>query len=244
MPEADPVSNYPDSHQWLWYVNASYIITVIWDDTTRVNAAILWFAPEDVRTHSLRSGGARIMQISAVPDGTVMIIGRWCSLLFIVYIQQHISSFSAGISVCMSQQPWFWHLWASSRPPSPSKMQPTHSLTQDLPVGPSNTLLMTAQPKLHMIARAPHHHNFQPKFIPNYLDGVHSKFTGETTPAAPSSHPYTLPRKVLSNHSSNTPFTKLYQNHLLPHNQPTTHTLLPPSILTLSPPLIHLKHGL
>ena len=50
------------------------------------------------------------MHLTEVPDQTLMVSGRWRSLGFMVYIQQQISSFSTGVSVKMSQQPWFRHL--------------------------------------------------------------------------------------------------------------------------------------
>ena len=40
-----------------------------------------------------------------VPDRTIMAIGKWWSLRFMVYIQQQISSFSTGVSFKMSQKP-------------------------------------------------------------------------------------------------------------------------------------------
>ena len=64
---------------------------------------------EDVRTPSLRSVGAMAMHLANVPDWTLMAIGWWRSLVFVVCIQQQISSFSAGVSVQMSWQPWFQH---------------------------------------------------------------------------------------------------------------------------------------
>ena len=50
------------------------------------------------------------MHIANVPDRTLMAIGQWCLLGFMVCIQQQISSFSTGVSVHMIAQPWFQHL--------------------------------------------------------------------------------------------------------------------------------------
>ena len=72
-----------------------------------------------------------------------MAIGRWLSLVFMVYIQQQISSFSANLSVQMSQKPWFWYLWASchlSILPSPRSAQ---FLTLNPSVWPSSILFWT-----------------------------------------------------------------------------------------------------
>ena len=98
-----PVKNYPDSHHQLCYFSASDIITFLRAETIRVRAARLGFAPEDTGTHSLRFGGAMAMHIVGVPYHTLMGIGRWHLLVFMVYIQQQISSFSASILVRTSQ---------------------------------------------------------------------------------------------------------------------------------------------
>ena len=50
------------------------------------------------------------MHIMNVPDRTLVAIGRWRSLGFMVYIQQQIYSFNTGVSVRMSGQTWFCHL--------------------------------------------------------------------------------------------------------------------------------------
>ena len=104
-----PISDYPSNHG-LCSISASHIISVIRAKCLRVGAARLGFTLENVGTHSLRSGGAMAMHLAEVPDRTLMAIGRWRSLGFMVYIQQQISSFSTGVSVKMSQQPWFRHL--------------------------------------------------------------------------------------------------------------------------------------
>ena len=105
---ATPVSNHSTT-QGLRSVSTSDIIAVLWTDTIRVGAARFSFAPEDVGTHSLRSGRAMAMHISDVPDRTLMAIGRWRLLGFMVYIEQQIPSFSTGVSVKMIWQPWFRH---------------------------------------------------------------------------------------------------------------------------------------
>ena len=97
------VSKYP-TPQALRSVSASNIISIIRSECKQVGAARLRFAPEDVGMHSLGSGGAMAMHIAGVLNRTLMAIGRWRSLGFIVYIQQQISSFIRGISVRMSAQ--------------------------------------------------------------------------------------------------------------------------------------------
>ena len=91
-------------------VSTPIVIIGLRAECKRVGAARLRFALEDVGTHSLRSGGAMAIHIANVPDLSPMAIRRWCSLGFMVYIQQQIYSFSMGVFVRMSAQPWFQHL--------------------------------------------------------------------------------------------------------------------------------------
>ena len=104
-----PISNFP-SHHGIGSVSTPNIIAVIRAECLRVGATRLGFSPEDARTHSLRSGRVMVMHIPNVSDGLLMAIGRWWSLGFMVNIQQQILSFSTGVSVKMSQHPWFRHL--------------------------------------------------------------------------------------------------------------------------------------
>ena len=80
-----PVSDY-STPQDLCSISASSIITVVRAECKCVGAAQLGFAPEDVGTHSPPSGGAMAMHIADVPDRTLMAIGRWRLLRFMVYI--------------------------------------------------------------------------------------------------------------------------------------------------------------
>ena len=107
-PGATPASNHLTA-QGLRSVSAPDIIAVLRAETIQVRAARLGFAPEDAGTHSIRSGGAMAMHLADVPDRTLVVIGWWILLGFMVYIQQQISSFNAGVSVKMSRQPWFRH---------------------------------------------------------------------------------------------------------------------------------------
>ena len=67
----------------------------------------LEFSPEDASTQSLRSDRAMAMHIAGVPDQTLLSIGRWRLLVFMVYIQQQISYLSVGILVRMIQKHLF-----------------------------------------------------------------------------------------------------------------------------------------
>jgi hypothetical protein len=57
----------------------------------------LGFGPEEVGTHSNRSGGAMSMFLSSTPVYTIMLIGRWSSDTFMRYIRKQVIASSHGI---------------------------------------------------------------------------------------------------------------------------------------------------
>ncbi len=61
----------------------------------------LGFGPEEVGTHSNRSGGAMSMFLSGTPVYTIMLIGRWSSDAFMRYIRKQVLAASHGISAKM-----------------------------------------------------------------------------------------------------------------------------------------------
>jgi hypothetical protein len=58
----------------------------------------LGFGPEEVGTHSNRSGGAMSMFLSGTPVYSIMLIGRWSSDAFMRYIRKQVLAASHGIS--------------------------------------------------------------------------------------------------------------------------------------------------
>ena len=58
-----------------------------------------------IDTHSLRSGGACALSIAGFKPHEIMKMGRWApnSLSFMEYIQQQLSTFSAGMTTAMSK---------------------------------------------------------------------------------------------------------------------------------------------
>jgi hypothetical protein len=58
----------------------------------------LGFLPEEVGTHSNRSGGAMGMFLAGTPVYTIMLMGRWSSDAFMKYLQKQVLSLSHGIA--------------------------------------------------------------------------------------------------------------------------------------------------
>jgi len=66
--------------------------------TKELGKDTLGFEPSDVGVHSIRSGGAMGMYLGNIPVYTIMLLGRWSSDAFLLYIRKQVQEFSAGVS--------------------------------------------------------------------------------------------------------------------------------------------------
>jgi len=64
--------------------------------TKELGKDTLGFEPSDVGVHSIRSGGAMGMYLRNIPVYTIMLLGRWSSDAFLLYIRKQVQEFSAG----------------------------------------------------------------------------------------------------------------------------------------------------
>jgi hypothetical protein len=79
-------------------VTGAFLSNKLQDAARRIGEDTLGFPPEDIGTHSIRSGGAMAMYLAGVPVFTIMLIGRWSSDAFLRYIRRQVLQFSAGVS--------------------------------------------------------------------------------------------------------------------------------------------------
>ena len=70
----------------------------------------LGFKPNEIGTHSIRSGAAMAMHLAEVPVYTIMIIGRWSSDAFLRYIRKQVAQFSQNIASRMLTTQHFAHV--------------------------------------------------------------------------------------------------------------------------------------
>ena len=70
----------------------------------------LGFKISDIGTHSLRSGAAMAMYLDDVPVYTIMLIGRWSSDAFLLYIRKQVEQFSHNVSTRMIKNMSFTHV--------------------------------------------------------------------------------------------------------------------------------------
>jgi hypothetical protein len=70
----------------------------------------LGFGPDDIGTHSIRSGAAMAMYLDGVPVFTIMLMGRWCSDAFLKYIRKQVEQFSHNVASRMIKNQHFYHI--------------------------------------------------------------------------------------------------------------------------------------
>ena len=70
-----------------------------------------------IDTHSLRSGGACALKLAGFDEVVIKKMGRWSpdSNSFMEYVQQQLSSFSAGMAARMSQVEVFTNMEGATR---------------------------------------------------------------------------------------------------------------------------------
>ena len=72
------------------------------------NMSGLGFTGKDVGTHSIRSSLAMALYLKKCMISTIMLIGRWSSDAFLLYIRRQVQEFSAGLSADMVSQDSFF----------------------------------------------------------------------------------------------------------------------------------------
>ena len=68
----------------------------------------LGFHPDEIGTHSTRAACAMAMYLNGVPVYTIMLVGRWSSDAFLLYIRKQVQSFTRGVSTSMINTPSFF----------------------------------------------------------------------------------------------------------------------------------------
>ena len=76
--------------------------------TTVDSMSGLGFTGKDVGTHSIRSSLAMALYLAKRMVSTIMLIGRWSSDAFLLYIRRQVQEFSSGISSDMASQESFF----------------------------------------------------------------------------------------------------------------------------------------
>ena len=76
--------------------------------------AVYGLTPDNIGLHSIRSSAAMAMYINQIPVYTIMLLGRWSSNAFLLYIRKTVVEFSNDVSRKMIQNPTYHHVIAPS----------------------------------------------------------------------------------------------------------------------------------
>ena len=68
----------------------------------------LGYKPEEIGTHSIRSGAAMALFLADQNPYRIMILGRWSSDAFLVYIRPQIMEWTSGMSIAMVSNDTFY----------------------------------------------------------------------------------------------------------------------------------------
>ena len=116
------------------------------------NMTGLGFKGKDVGTHSIRSSLAMALYLKKRSIFTIMLLGRWRSDAFLLYMRRQIQEFSAGVSADMVSQEDFFtipdldeHDTLDPRTRNPQSFANTISLN-----GPNAVTAYVKRPAMHV----------------------------------------------------------------------------------------------
>ena len=99
------ICDYWDTEKQEWKsIQASDIITMTRNAVRTLNLHQQGIDPDLVGAHSLRAGGAMALKLHGYNDTTIMKMGRWTSLTFLMYIHTQIAHLGKDISKDMSKE--------------------------------------------------------------------------------------------------------------------------------------------
>ena len=102
-----PVNSYQHEMDTIEF-SSDFVMRSLRAVVADIGVDVLGFTKDDIGTHSLRSGCAMAMHLAGIPVYMMMLIGRWSSEAFMLYIQKQIRQFASGVTASMIQQrPFF-----------------------------------------------------------------------------------------------------------------------------------------
>jgi hypothetical protein len=112
----------------------------------------LGFPAELLGTHSNRSAAAMAMYLNGIPPYTIMLLGRWSSDAFLLYIRKQVQEFSRGVSSRMINTSSFYTIPDEvANPEDPRTHRNMHNIaTRSHQIGRSNTQNNIIGPRLHV----------------------------------------------------------------------------------------------
>lgn len=104
------------------HVKSEQMVAALRDAVVSFGEDSLGIKKEDIGTHSIRSGAAMAMFLGECPVYVIMMIGRWSSDAFLLYIRKQVEQFSHNVSVRMLR--FETHRHVSDYAPTSSRLDP------------------------------------------------------------------------------------------------------------------------
>ena len=100
--------------------------------------------PKRIGLHSLCSSAAMAMYLNGVPVYTIMLLGRWSSNAFLLYIRKQVESFGSGVSSKMIVTSCFLHVSHSTDLEDPRTSCNPASFTANMGMGSGGNINRSA----------------------------------------------------------------------------------------------------
>jgi hypothetical protein len=122
---------HPDTNRLVHITSAQTRAFLKWT-VAKIGAKKLGIQINRVGTHSVRTSCAMLLYMAKVRTAAIMLLGRWKSDAFLLYLRRQVKEFTQGLSEAMASQPAMFHTHATNTEP----ITPTHinQATQDDPM--------------------------------------------------------------------------------------------------------------
>ena len=99
-----PVNTYLYSGK-LNTITSTQVLHYLKLKVSEIGAKILGIDINRVGTHSLRTSAAMLLYLAEVRTSTIMLLGRWKSDAFLLYLRRQVKEFTQGVTTAMTSQP-------------------------------------------------------------------------------------------------------------------------------------------
>ena len=106
--ESTKVNHYEGEDGEKYQFTSTMMVNKLRRACDKVGERKLGFPSTDIGTHSIRSGAAMALYLGKVPTFSIMMIGRWSSDAFLLYIRKQVEQFSFNASKSMLEYEDFY----------------------------------------------------------------------------------------------------------------------------------------
>jgi hypothetical protein len=127
---------YHTEHQRLVYITSAQTQAFLKWTVAKLGAKSLGIQISRVGTHSVRTSCAMLLYMAKVRTAAIMLLGRWKSDAFLLYLRRQVKEFTQGLSEAMASQLSMFHTEATATEPilTPAFTHATHDdpMTQNV----------------------------------------------------------------------------------------------------------------